>query len=116
MDIQVLRGDVWLYDFGYPEGHATIKLRPVIVIQNNLANKHSKTVIITVLRSNPKVGELPVGVKIESKEAGLDHVSYADLGHIYTVDRSRLKNKLGVIMPADMERIARATGVSLGLQ
>lgn len=113
---QVLRGDIYLVDFGEAEGHTSRKKRPVVVIQYNLANKLSQTVIITTVRSNEKVGQLPVGVKLEPGLTGLDHISYADLGHIYTVDKKALLQKIGTVPKAELQKIAEAIKISLGLK
>ncbi|MDD5687830.1 MAG: type II toxin-antitoxin system PemK/MazF family toxin [Elusimicrobia bacterium] len=112
----ILRGDIYLVDFGESEGHTIRKKRPVVVIQYNLANRLSQTVIITVIRSNEKVGQLPVGVKLETGLTGLDHISYADLGHIYTVDKEELLSKIGTVPKADLQKMDEAIKISLGLK
>lgn len=113
---EILRGEIWLFDFGKTGDQAIEKYRPVVVIQNNFANLKSGTIIIAALRTNPKVGQLPTGVKIETNSSnGLRETSYADLGHIYTVDRTKLLKKIGIIIPAQQERINEAIKISLAL-
>ena len=73
----ILRGDIRLCDFGEPQGYTAAKKRPVVVVQNNVANRKSQTVIIAIIRTNPKVGELPVGVKLEPKDRISPQVSNA---------------------------------------
>lgn len=110
----VLRGDIRICNFGIPKGHTIAKRRPVVIIQNNVANEKSQTTIVAVIRSNPRVGELPIGVKLEPGITGLEHVSYVDMGHIYTVDKYMLSDRIGTVIPADMKRIDRAIDISLG--
>lgn len=110
----ILRADIRLCDFGLPTGYTAAKKRPVVVIQNNVANRKSQTIIVTIIRTNPKVGELPVGVKLEPGVTGLDHTSYVDLGHIYTVNRSDLGPRFGSVPPAHMREIDHAKEISLG--
>lgn len=112
----ILRGDIYLVDFGESEGHTARKKRPVVVIQYNLANRLSQTVIIAVIRSNEKVGQLPVGVKLEPGLTGLDHISYVDLGHIYTVDKKALLKKIGNVPKTELQKIDEAIKISLGLK
>ncbi len=110
----VLRGDIRLCDFGQPQGYTAAKKRPVVVIQNNIANRKSQTVIIAVIRTNPKVGELPVGVKLEPGITGLEEISYVDLGHIYTVNKGDLRQRIGSVSRSHMLKIDIAKEISLG--
>ena len=110
----VLRGDIRLCDFGEPQGYTAAKKRPVVVLQNNVANRKSQTIIVAIVRTNPKVGELPVGVKLEPGVTGLRKTSYVDLGHIYTVNKAELRQKIGSVPQSDMLKIDVAKAISLG--
>ena len=110
----VLRGDIRLCDFGEPQGYTAAKKRPVVVLQNNVANRKSQTIIVAIVRTNPKVGELPVGIKLEPAGTGLRKTSYVDLGRIYTIDKSDLKEKIGSVFQSDMLKIDVAKAISLG--
>ena len=110
----VLRGDIRLCDFGEPHGYRAAKKRPVVVIQNDIANRRSRTVIVTIVRTNPRVGELPVGVKLEPGVTGLKETSYVDLGHIYTINKSGLGVKIGSVSRSDILKIDIAKEISLG--
>ncbi len=110
----ILRGDIRLCDFGEPKGYTAAKKRPVVVVQNNVANRKSQTVIIAIIRTNPKVGELPVGVKLEPGVTGLKEISYVDLGHIYTVNRTGLRQRIGSVPKSQMLKIDIAKEISLG--
>ena len=109
----ILRGNIYLIED--PRPHRTPKKRPVVVIQNNMANKLSSDIIVTLVRSNPKVAELPIGVKLSPGQTGLEHESYMDLGHIYTVNRNRLNNRIGSVPPTQMEKVNEAIKVSLSI-
>ena len=110
----ILRGDIRLCDFGEPQGYTAAKKRPVVVVQNNVANRKSQTVIVAIIRTNPKVGELPVGVKLEPGVTGLKEISYVDLGHIYTVNRTGLRQRIGSVPKSQMLKIDIAKEISLG--
>jgi len=110
----ILRGDIRLCDFGEPQGYTAAKKRPVVVVQNNVANRKSQTVIIAIIRTNPKVGELPVGVKLEPGVTGLKEISYVDLGHVYTVNRTVLRQRIGSVPKSQMLKIDIAEEISLG--
>ncbi len=112
----ILRGDIWLFAFGQTGDLTIEKTRPVIVIQNNFANLKSSTTIVSAIRTNPKVGQLPVGVKLSPGTTGLKEVSYADLGHIYTVDSTKLLKKVGSVPASDLEKISEAICISLGIK
>ncbi len=113
---RILRGDIYMCDFGASEDHTMAKERPVIIIQNNLANRVSEVVIISPITSSERVRQLPVGVELNPGPTGLDHVSFAHLGHIYTVDKGDLLNRIGAATPTEMQEIDYAIKVSLGLQ
>ncbi len=114
MSEDIIRGDIRLCDFGEPQGYTAAKKRPVVVIQNNIANRKSQTIIVTIIRTNPKVGELPVGIKLEPGLTGLKETSYVDLGHIYTVNRDELGIKIGSVNRVDILKINIAKEISLG--
>ena len=113
---KIYRGDIRICDFGSSTDHTIAKTRPVVVIQNNLANTHSQTIIVTPVTTNPRVGQLPVGVKLEPGITGLQEISYAHLGQIYTVDRNRISKKIGSVPKSEMTKIDRAIRISLGFE
>ena len=114
MSSTIMRGNIYLMED--PEPHETAKRRPVLVIQNNTANKYSSDIIIAIIRSNPKVGQLPVGVKLMPGQSGLEHESYADLGHVYTINRDSLHKLIGSASPTQMEKVNEAIRASMGLE
>jgi mRNA interferase MazF len=112
---RILRGEVWIVKFGKAEDKTMAKTRPVVILQNNLANLKSGTTIVAAITSNDRVGQLPVGVKVEPGISGLTNTSYVHLGHIYTIDKNDLVNKIGRIDENEMNKIGEAIGKSLGL-
>ncbi|OIO75940.1 MAG: hypothetical protein AUJ85_01670 [Elusimicrobia bacterium CG1_02_37_114] len=114
---KILRGDIWILDYGKPQDSPIIaKKRPVVVIQNNVANNCGSTVIVTSITSTSKLEQLPIGVKLEPGETGLHNVSFANLSQITTVDKKRLEKKIGSVPKSEMEGINKAIRISLGIE
>jgi len=90
-------------------------MHPCLVVQNDVGNQHSALTIVVAVTSNLRVASLPVGVLLRSGEAGLSRDSVAHRGHVYTVDKQRLRRPLGQLPPARMVEIDRALARSLGL-
>jgi mRNA interferase MazF len=88
---------------------------PALVIQNDVGNRASGLTIVAAITSNLRVADLPVGVRIEPHESGLPRSSAVHLGHIYTIDRWRLRQRVGVLPANAMARIEQAILVSLGM-
>lgn len=117
--IALRRGDIVIVDFSKPAGpdnHTAAKIRPVLVIQNDVANRKSPVTIISIITANPKIGMLPVGVRLEPGQTGLAEISYVDLGHIYTINKSRIQKVIGYVPKVDMVKVNCAIAMSLGLQ
>ena len=109
----ILRGSIYLIED--PKKHEKPKKRPVIIIQNNMGNKHSSDTIIAIIRSNPKTAELPTGVELHPGQTGLKYTSFADMGHIYTIPKELLTNRIGAVPPLIMQRINEALKASLSI-
>lgn len=91
-------------------------VRPVLIIQNDMGNKHSPTVIAAAITSQTGKSKLPTHIEIGSKDNGLKSNSIVLAEQIRTIDKSRLKEKIGHI--DDQEVIAKinnALGVSFGI-
>ena len=92
-------------------------IRPVLVIQNNIGNKYSPTVIVSAITSQANKNKLPTHIELDSSEFGLKSDSIILAEQIRTIDKSRLKEKIGHI---NDERIINelnsALGVSFGLE
>jgi len=124
IDIQLLgvknmvikRGDMFYADLSPVVGSEQGGIRPVLVIQNNTGNKYSPTVIVSAITSQMNKNRLPTHIELDSKEFGLKADSVVLAEQIRTIDKSRLKEKIGHIdNDSIMNRIDNALGVSFGL-
>lgn len=112
---QPRRGDVYLLDFAPATGHEMTNLHPCVVVQNDIGNQHSALTIVVAITSNLRVGSLPVGVLVGAGEGGLHHDSAIHCGHVYTIDKARLKKRLGQLSTERLAEVDRALGASLGI-
>ena len=113
----VRRGDMYYADLSPVIGSEQGGIRPVLVIQNDVGNKHSPTVIVSAITSRLNKSRLPTHIELGSKEFGLKTDSVVLAEQIRTIDKSRLKEKIGHIDDNRiMNRINNALGVSFGLE
>lgn len=109
------RGEVYLLDFSPASGHEMTGPHPCVIVQNDIGNQFSSLSIVVAVTSNLRVASLPIGVRISAGVGGLRKESVIHCGHVYTVDKKRLAQKLGEL-PADMmQQVDRALALSLGL-
>ena len=111
----VKRGDMFYADLSPVIGSEQGGIRPVIIIQNDIGNKYSPTVIVAAITSQINKAKLPTHVEISSEEYGLNRDSVVLLEQIRTIDKQRLKERMGNLSVADMNKINRALTVSFGL-
>lgn len=112
---EIKKGDIFFADLNQSLGSEQSGSRPVLVIQNNKGNRHSPTIITAPMTSHRK-NNLPTHVIIKSNECqGLKKDSVVLLEQIRTLDKRRLKFKLGSIGPNLISQVDKALGVSLGL-
>jgi len=112
----VKRGDIFYADLSPVIGSEQGGIRPVIIIQNDIGNKYSPTVIVAAITSQINKAKLPTHVEISSEEYGLNRDSVVLLEQIRTLDKKRLKEKIGHIDDENvMNKINNALGVSFGL-
>ena len=108
------RGEVYWLDFAPATGQEMTGMHPCVVVQNDVGNQHSALTIVVAVTSNLRVAALPVGVLLRAGEAGLQRDSVAHCGHVYTVDKKRLVQRLGQLAPSRVGEIDRALARSLG--
>lgn len=113
MDIR--KGDMFYADLTPVIGSEQGGVRPVLIVQNDLGNRFSPTVIVTIITKQTGKRPLPTHVQLETI-GGLRHNSMAMLEQIRTIDRSRLKGYIGRIECSDLQLIDQAMTVSLGLE
>ena len=113
----IKRGDMFYADLSPVVGSEQGGVRPVLVIQNNTGNKYSPTVIVSAITSQLGKNKLPTHIELSSEEFGLKSDSIILTEQIRTIDKSRLKEKIGHINDTKvMSRIDNALGVSFGLE
>lgn len=111
----VKRGDIFYADLSPVIGSEQGGIRPVIIIQNDIGNRYSPTVIVAAITSQINKAKLPTHVEIGSEEYGLNRDSVVLLEQVRTLDKKRLKEKIGHMTDDDMKKVNRALLVSLNL-
>lgn len=115
MKSEVKKGDIYYANLSPSLGSEQSGTRPVLIVQNNVGNTHSPTVIAAAITSHKK-NDLPTHVIIKSKECQcLKKDSVVLLEQIRTLDKKRLIFKLGSIKPDMIQQVDRALSVSLGI-
>ena len=113
----IKRGDMFYADLSPVVGSEQGGVRPVLIIQNDVGNKHSPTVIAAAITSQTGKNKLPTHIEIGSQENGLKADSVVLTEQIRTIDKSRLKEKIGHIDDENViSQINNALGVSFGLE
>ena len=111
----VRRGDIFYADLSPVVGSEQGGLRPVLIIQNDIGNRYSPTVIAAAITSRMGKTRLPTHIDIYADRVGLSKDSVILLEQIRTLDKQRLKERMGRLDPASMDRVDRALQVSFGL-
>ncbi len=111
----VKRGDVFYADLSPVIGSEQGGIRPVLVIQNDIGNKYSPTVIIAAITSQINKAKLPTHVEINASEYGLPKDSVVLLEQIRTIDKKRLREKIGRFSDEMMAKVDECLKISLGL-
>ena len=114
--LNVKRGDIFYADLSPVVGSEQGGIRPVIIIQNDIGNRYSPTVIVAAITSQINKAKLPTHVEISSEEYGLNRDSVVLLEQIRTLDKKRLKEKIGHITEDDMKKVNKSLLISLNLQ
>ncbi|MCL1883098.1 MAG: type II toxin-antitoxin system PemK/MazF family toxin [Defluviitaleaceae bacterium] len=114
MNNSILRGELYYADLDPIIGSEQGGLRPVLVIQNDIGNEHSPTVIVSAITSQLEKTPLPTHRLLNSR-TGLNRHSVALLEQIRTIDKQRLLDYVGVVGEEDMYAIDLALAVSVGL-
>ena len=113
--MSVKRGDIYYADLSPVIGSEQGGLRPVLIIQNDIGNRYSPTVIAAAITSRMSKTHLPTHIDIFADEAGLSKDSVVLLEQIRTIDKARLREKMGHLDDDVMHRVDEAIGVSFGL-
>ena len=109
------RGEVYLVNFDPTLGAKIKKTRPALVVQNDVANRHSPVTIVAAITSKYDDELYPTEVLIRAGEGGLKQDSVVLLNQIRSIDRQRLVKKLGKVKDATLKQVDSAIEISLGL-
>jgi len=109
------RGDVWLANLDPVTGSEQGKTRPVVIIQNNIANEYSPVVIVAAITTAVGPNEYPTEVRVGAPEGGVKKDSVILLNQIRTLDKRRLIEHWGRLSPETMTKLDEALKISLGL-
>lgn len=109
------RGDVYFADLSPVVGSEQGGVRPVLVIQNDIGNRFSPTVIVAAITAQIQKAKLPTHVEIDAKRYGFERDSVILLEQIRTIDKQRLTDKITHLDDEMMEKVDDALQISLGL-
>ena len=111
----VRRGDIYYADLSPVVGSEQGGLRPVLIIQNDVGNRYSPTVIAAAITSQLTKARLPTHIDVYADRYGLAKDSVVLLEQIRTIDKRRLKEQMGHLDDAVMQKVNDAISVSFGL-
>ena len=114
-DIEISRGDVFYGDLNPVVGSEQGGIRPVLIIQNDIGNKYSPTVIVAAITSEIDKTKLPTHVSIKGDSEELRKDSIVLLEQIRTIDKDRLKQRVTQLPEETMSEVDKAISISLGL-
>lgn len=111
----IKRGEIYYADLSPVVGSEQGGIRPVLIVQNNVGNKYSPTVIAAAITSQHAKSKLPTHIELPAKDCGLQKNSMVLLEQIRTIDKKRLKEKMGMLDNGEMNKVDSALSVSFGL-
>lgn len=111
----IKRGDIFYADLSPVVGSEQGGIRPVLIVQNDIGNKYSPTVIAAAITSQINKAKLPTHIEISAQEYGLLKDSVILLEQIRTIDKKRLREKIGRLDDELMQKVNEALGISFGL-
>ncbi|MBO5930459.1 MAG: type II toxin-antitoxin system PemK/MazF family toxin [Clostridia bacterium] len=111
----VKRGDIFYADLSPVVGSEQGGVRPVLVVQNDIGNKFSPTVIVAAITSQINKAKLPTHIEICANDFGLAKDSVILLEQVRTIDKKRLREKIGKLDDAQMDRVSEAMAISFGI-
>lgn len=113
--ITVKRGEIYYADLSPVVGSEQGGIRPVLIVQNDVGNRYSPTVIAAAITSKRSKAKLPTHIDIRAEECGLTKDSVVLLEQIRTIDKQRLKSCVGLLPAETLEAVDTALKVSFGL-
>ena len=112
--MEIKRGELYYADLSPVVGSEQGGVRPVLVVQNDVGNKYSPTVIAAAVTSRLTKARLPTHIEIAGQSCGLQKDSVILLEQIRTLDKRRLKERIGALSPGTMRKVDGALLISLG--
>ena len=114
-EVIVKRGDIIYADLSPVIGSEQGGVRPVLIVQNDIGNKYSPTVIVAAITSQINKAKLPTHIEINANEYGLPKDSVVLLEQIRTIDKKRLREKIGHFDEDMMDKVNDCLKISMGL-
>ena len=112
----VRRGEIYYADLSPVVGSEQGGMRPVLIVQNDVGNRYSPTVIAAAITSQQNKARLPTHIEIEARTYGLSKNSIVLLEQVRTLDKRRLRERMGCLDEKAMQRVDGAIAISLGLR
>ena len=112
---QIKRGDIYYADLSPVVGSEQGGIRPVLIVQNNVGNKYSPTVIAAAITSQINKAKMPTHIELSAQNYGLTKDSVILMEQIRTIDKKRLKEKMGTLDATYISQVNSALNVSFGL-
>ena len=112
----VRRGEIYYADLSPVVGSEQGGMRPVLIVQNDVGNRYSPTVIAAAITSQQNKARLPTHIEIEARTYGLSKNSVVLLEQVRTLDKRRLRERMGCLDEKVMQRVDGAIAISLGLR
>ena len=113
--VNIKRGDIFYADLSPVVGSEQGGIRPVLIVQNNIGNRFSPTVIAAAITSQQAKANLPTHIQLQADGSGLARDSVVLLEQIRTIDKKRLKEKMGSLNSFSMNQVDQALSISFGL-
>ncbi len=110
----IKRGELYYADLSPVVGSEQGGVRPILIVQNDTGNKYSPTIIAAAVTSRLTKAKLPTHIEITANDFGLNKDSVILLEQIRTLDKRRLKERIGELSPLTMRRVNAALLISLG--
>ena len=110
----IKRGELYYADLSPVVGSEQGGIRPILIVQNNTGNKYSPTILAAAVTSKINKAKLPTHIELSGNEYGLVKDSVILLEQIRTLDKKRLKERIGELPPITMKRVDTALLISLG--
>lgn len=113
--MNIRRGDIYYADLSPVVGSEQGGVRPVLIVQNNVGNRFSPTVIAAAITSQRSKANLPTHIMLDAQTTGLAKDSVVLLEQVRTIDKHRLKERMGRLDETFMSQVDQALSISFGL-